>query len=59
MDHLLRRCRYLIRKHRFHEIAQSNAMSALQYLQNELAQVVDHTDCEETREVRDLGICTA
>lgn len=51
-EHLLRRCKYLIRKHRFHEIAQANPMTALQYLQNELAEVVDHTDSEETREVR-------
>lgn len=50
-NHLLRRCKYLIRKHRFSEIAQENPMLALQYLQKDLAETVDHNDADETREV--------
>ncbi|ELU02476.1 hypothetical protein CAPTEDRAFT_169790 [Capitella teleta] len=49
-DLLLRKCRYMIRKHRFLEITRSEPLRALSYLQNELAQTVDHDDQEETNE---------
>ena len=48
---LLRRCRYLVRKHKFSEIAIRDPVSALHYLQTELASCVDHSDQQETREV--------
>lgn len=54
-NHLLRRCKYLIRKHRFSEIAQENPMLALQYLQKDLAETVDHNDADETREFQLLA----
>ena len=50
----MRRCRYLVRKHHFTELAVDNQMLALHYLQNDLAQTVDHRDAEETKEVRCL-----
>jgi len=54
-DHLLRRCKYLIRKHRFQEIAKQDPLMALQYLQTQLAQMVDHADQEESREFQLLA----
>ena len=51
-EQLMRRCRYLLRKHRFQELAGEDPIAALSYLQTSLAQMVDHTDSEETREVR-------
>ncbi|TNN22305.1 Muskelin [Liparis tanakae] len=50
-EFLLRHCRYLIRKYRFEEKAQSEPLSALKYLQNDLSLTVDHTDPAETKEV--------
>ena len=47
----MRRCRYLIRKHRFQEMAQTNPIQALAYLQTELADTVNHKNEEETKEV--------
>uniref|UniRef100_A0A3Q3BLH4 Muskelin 1, intracellular mediator containing kelch motifs n=1 Tax=Haplochromis burtoni TaxID=8153 RepID=A0A3Q3BLH4_HAPBU len=49
-EYLLRHCRYLIRKYRFEEKAQSEPLSALKYLQNDLSLTVDHTDPDETKE---------
>lgn len=36
---------------RFEEKAQSEPLSALKYLQNDLSLTVDHTDPDETKEV--------
>ncbi|GFO15470.1 muskelin [Plakobranchus ocellatus] len=49
-DYLLRRCRYLIRKHQFLEISSQTPMKAMTYLQHEVANMVDHNDPEETKE---------
>lgn len=38
---------------RFEEKAQSEPLSALKYLQDDLSLTVDHTDPEETKEVLD------
>ncbi|KAK2151233.1 hypothetical protein LSH36_371g00004 [Paralvinella palmiformis] len=54
-NHLLRRCLYLIRRHRFQEIAQTDTIAALRYLQSDLAAIVDHTDTEETSEFQMLA----
>ncbi|XP_064604593.1 muskelin-like isoform X2 [Liolophura sinensis] len=54
-EHLLRRCKYLIRKFQFQEMACSNPVRALTYLQADLAAVVDHSDPEETREFQLLA----
>lgn len=37
---------------RFEEKAQSDPLNALKYLQNDLSLTVDHTDPDETKEVR-------
>ncbi|XP_064795777.1 muskelin isoform X4 [Oncorhynchus masou masou] len=49
-EYLLRHCRYLIRKYRFEEKAQSEPLNALKYLQNDLSLTVDHTNPDETKE---------
>uniref|UniRef100_A0A2R5LHF5 Putative muskelin n=2 Tax=Ornithodoros turicata TaxID=34597 RepID=A0A2R5LHF5_9ACAR len=47
---LLRRCKHLVRQHCFREITFENPLSALKYLQTELADTVDHGNPEEERE---------
>ncbi|XP_026577752.1 muskelin [Pseudonaja textilis] len=54
-EYLLRHCKYLIRKHRFEEKAQTDPLSALKYLQNDLFATVDHSDPEETKEFQLLA----
>ncbi|RXM28953.1 Muskelin [Acipenser ruthenus] len=54
-EYLLRHCKYLIRKYRFEEKAQTEPLSALKYLQNELSVTVDHSDPEETKEFQLLA----
>lgn len=54
-DFLLRRCRFLIRKHQFLEMSSSAPRDAMTYLQTELAQVVDHDSPEETKEFQLLA----
>ncbi|XP_015762917.1 PREDICTED: muskelin-like [Acropora digitifera] len=54
-DYLLRRCRYLIRKQRFCELASRDPFEALRYLQNELSATVVHDDPEEGKEFRLLA----
>uniref|UniRef100_A0A671NHU4 Muskelin-like n=2 Tax=Sinocyclocheilus anshuiensis TaxID=1608454 RepID=A0A671NHU4_9TELE len=49
-EYLLRHCKYLIRKYRFEEKAQTEPLNALKYLQNDLSLTVDHTDPDETKE---------
>lgn len=38
--------------YRFEEKAQTEPLSALQYLQNDLSMTVDHSDPDETKEVK-------
>ena len=40
-----------MRRHHFQEIAADNPVVALHYLQADLAETVDHSDAEETKEV--------
>ncbi|XP_069681633.1 muskelin [Periplaneta americana] len=47
---LLQRCKLLIRKHRFEELAARNRMTALHYLQTTLSEIIDHDDPEQTKE---------
>ncbi|KAK9400227.1 muskelin [Crotalus adamanteus] len=54
-EYLLRHCKYLIRKHRFEEKAQTDPLGALKYLQNDLFVTVDHSDPEETKEFQLLA----
>lgn len=45
---------HVFRLVRFEEKAQSEPLSALKYLQNDLSLTVDHTDPDETKEVPDF-----
>ncbi|RUS82092.1 hypothetical protein EGW08_010137 [Elysia chlorotica] len=49
-DYLLRRCRCLIRKQKFLEMSSQDPLKAMTYLQNEVADMVDHSDPKETKE---------
>ena len=51
VNHLKKRCKYQLRKHQFQEIAAANPMEALSFLQNQLHDMVDHKDEEESKEV--------
>uniref|UniRef100_H3BAD6 Muskelin 1 n=1 Tax=Latimeria chalumnae TaxID=7897 RepID=H3BAD6_LATCH len=55
-EYLLRHCKYLIRKHRFEEKAQTDPVIALKYLQNDLSVTVDHSDPKETKEASQMSI---
>merc|ERR1711894_219704 len=54
-EHLMRKCKYLIRRHKFHELAKESPMRALTFLQTDLAATVDHNDIEETTEFQLLA----
>ncbi|BFZ08913.1 hypothetical protein BsWGS_11952 [Bradybaena similaris] len=54
-EYLLRRCRFLIRKHQFLEMSSREPRKAMAYLQTDLANVVDHNDSEETKEFQLLA----
>ncbi|XP_064633309.1 muskelin-like [Lineus longissimus] len=54
-EQLLRKCKYLLRKQRFQEIASTNPVNALRYLQTDLAQTVDHSDLDDSREFQLLA----
>ncbi|XP_052287065.1 muskelin-like isoform X2 [Dreissena polymorpha] len=54
---LLRRCKYLIRKYRFQELAAGDSQSAMVFLQRDLAAVIDQNDEQETQEVGIIFIC--
>ncbi|XP_066584109.1 muskelin [Prorops nasuta] len=49
-EQILRRCKLLIRKYRFEELALNNCMAALEYLQTEVSEMIDHNDEEQTKE---------
>lgn len=51
---VLRRCKYMLRKQHYHELTVENPIQALTYLQQSLAETVDHSDTNETDEVRIL-----
>ena len=47
--------RFEIREHRFFEIASSNRVAAIRYLQNEVSQVVNHAVQEEASSFQSLA----
>ncbi|XP_014296993.1 muskelin [Microplitis demolitor] len=49
-DQILRRCKLIIRKHKFKELALCNSMKALEYLQKDISEIVDHSDVEQTKD---------
>ncbi|XP_065066928.1 muskelin-like isoform X2 [Rhopilema esculentum] len=55
LDYLVRRCKFMIRKHRYRELTQQNKIKALSYLQTEVSELVDHTDTAERMEFESLA----
>jgi len=54
LSHLVRRCKFFIRKHRYQELTQQDQIKALTYLQTEVSELVDHSDQGERREFESL-----
>lgn len=52
---LLQRCKVLIRKYKFQELAISDSLAALHYLQTSLSEIIDHEDPEQTMEFQQLA----
>lgn len=52
---ILKKCQYLIRRHRFREETIKDPVSALKYLQNQVAETVVHDNPHEEREFRLLA----
>lgn len=50
-EQILQKCKFLIRKHKFEELALENSVEALEYLQTKIAEIIDHNDEEQTKEV--------
>lgn len=48
---VLRRCKYMLRKQQYHELTTESPIQALTFLQQSLAETVDHNDSNETDEV--------
>ncbi|CAB4006393.1 muskelin isoform X2 [Paramuricea clavata] len=54
LAHFLRRCKYLIRKQKFLQLAKCNSLEALTYLQHDLSTMVNHEDLDERHEFERL-----
>lgn len=50
-EQILKRCKLIIRKHKFQELALSNSIEALEYLQTKVSEIIDHNDAQQTKEV--------
>ncbi|KAF3425856.1 hypothetical protein E2986_01738 [Frieseomelitta varia] len=49
-EQIQRRCKLLIRKYKFKELALNNSIDALEYLQTKVSEIIDHNDMEQTKE---------
>ncbi|XP_028414469.1 muskelin-like [Dendronephthya gigantea] len=54
LPHFLRRCRFLIRRQKFVELAKCNSLEALAYLQHDLSALVNTDDIDERHEFERL-----
>ncbi|XP_058797930.1 muskelin [Phymastichus coffea] len=54
-DQILKKCKLIIRKHKFEELAMSNSIAALQYLQTNVSEIIDHEDKEQRNEFQMLA----
>ena len=52
---VIRNCKFMIRKLRYREMAETNAIEALPYLQNEVSELIDHTNHAERQEFESLA----
>lgn len=50
-EQILNKCKLLIRKYKFRELALSNSIEALEYLQTKIFEIIDHNDSQQTEEV--------
>lgn len=50
-EQILKKCKLIIRTHKFEELAASNSFEALEYLQTKVFEIIDHNDEEQTKEV--------
>lgn len=48
---LYHKCRMMIRKHCFKEMARSDPVASLTYLRTKLSEIIDHKDSKQTEEV--------
>lgn len=49
-EQILKKCKLLIRKYKFKELALNNSIEALEYLQNDISEIIDHDDEEQTKD---------
>ncbi|KAH8400886.1 hypothetical protein KR009_001632 [Drosophila setifemur] len=54
-DEILKHCRFLVRKLRYEEMARQDPLKAMQYLQNHIAAVIDHSDAEQLNNFHKLA----
>lgn len=54
-NELLHRCRLMIRKCNFKELARNDSVAALNYLRTNLSEIVDHKDPKQTEEFHRLA----
>ncbi|KAL0278114.1 UNVERIFIED_CONTAM: hypothetical protein PYX00_000022 [Menopon gallinae] len=53
---LLQKFKFMIRRHRFEELATQDSLNALNYLQTAVSDIIDHNDPEQTKEyVRNIN----
>lgn len=50
-EQILKRCKRLIRKYKFEELATKDGIEALEYLQTEVSEIIDHADEDQAKEV--------
>ncbi|XP_034941544.1 muskelin [Chelonus insularis] len=48
-EQILKRCKLLIRKYKFKELALNNSIEALEYLQKDISEIIDHNDVKQTK----------
>ena len=51
-EQILKKCKLIIRKQKFEELAMNNSIEALEYLQTKVSEIIDHNDTDQTNEVK-------
>ena len=51
-EQILKKCKLIIRKHKFEELAMNNSFEALEYLQTKVSEIIDHSDDQQIKEVK-------
>eukprot|EP00794_Sanderia_malayensis_P006101 gene6101-6805_t len=55
LSYLVRRCKLMIRKHRYKELTEQDPLTAVSFLQTEVSKLVDHFDKAERAEFESLA----